>query len=53
MLNIILVIIILLVLLNWVFKSTQTDCFNWLDYLTNFGVLFASVGINILAALEG
>jgi hypothetical protein len=52
MLNIMLAIIILLILINGVFRSAQTDCFSWFDYSTNFGVLFASIGINILAALE-
>jgi len=50
-LNIILAMIMLLLLINWVFRSGEMDCFNWTDYTTSFGALFANVGINIFVAV--
>jgi len=49
-LNIMLAIIMIILIVNWVLKSSQTDCFNWFDYTMNFGTLFGSMAINFLAA---
>ncbi|MEK6872230.1 MAG: hypothetical protein AABX16_04975 [Nanoarchaeota archaeon] len=51
-LNIIAAIITLLLIINWIFTSSQTTCFSWFDYMTNFGTFFIDMGINIFAALE-
>ena len=52
-LNIMAAIAVLLLLINWVFKSTETGCFNWFDYASGFMTLFINMSINIFAAVEG
>ena len=52
-LNVIIAMIMLLILINWVSISAESKCFNWFDYTTNFGALFANIGVNIFAAIEG
>lgn len=50
-LNILSSIITFALILFVITRVINTDCFNWLDYLSMFGTLLGNAGINIISAL--